>query len=290
MAATIHQLIPAVVPAYACPEGTKMHILNLGTLTVDEGWLLNGANGGSASNPNPVNKRRDLMLIAGLIYHPEMGLVLFECGSTEEIDTQWSSEATDLFPRTSYSKSNHLPEAIKAAGYDIKDVQAVIMGHLHLDHAGGLEHFRNTSVPIYVHEEEFKHACWAAGTNSDGGLYLAEYLKLDGTLNWQTFNDSQLDFCTGLTLYHCPGHTPGLCIMQINLARDGTFIWTTDQYHVRENFEDNWAHGWLLRDYRSWVDSGKFIRRLQRVFSATLIFGHDYAVAEELIGRKAYHE
>lgn len=46
------------------------------------------------------------------------------------------------------------------------------MGHLHLDHAGGLEHFRNTSVPIYVHEEEFKHACWAAGTNSDGGLYL----------------------------------------------------------------------------------------------------------------------
>jgi hypothetical protein len=48
--------------------------------------LLNGANGGSASNPNPVNKRRDLMLIAGLIYHPEMGLILFECGSTEDID------------------------------------------------------------------------------------------------------------------------------------------------------------------------------------------------------------
>lgn len=138
------------------------------------------------------------MLIAGLIYHPEMGLILFECGSTEDIDAvgtspltsslalfffsdfnwltknpqQWSSEATDLFPRTCYTQSHHLPEAIKAAGYDIKDVQAVIMGHLHLDHAGGLEHFRNTNVPIYVHEEEFKHACWAAGTNSDGGLYL----------------------------------------------------------------------------------------------------------------------
>ncbi|KAJ5753586.1 uncharacterized protein N7511_007739 [Penicillium nucicola] len=288
MASPMQQLIPVALPAYACPAGTRMHILNLGTLSVDEGWLLMGANAGSASNPNPVHKWRDLMMIAGLINHPEMGLILFECGSVEDIDAQWSSEATDLFPRTSYTDKNHLPEAIKSAGYDIKDVKAVIMGHLHLDHAGGLEHFRNTGVPIYVHEEEFKHACWAAGTNSDGGL--ADYLKLDGTISWQTFNDSQLDLCTGLTLHHCPGHTPGLCILQVNLAKDGTFIWTTDQYHIKENFEMNYAHGWLLRDYRSWLDSGKLIRRLQKLFSATLIFGHDLETAEELIKRKAYYE
>lgn len=36
----MHQLVPAIIPAYACPEGTKMHILNLGTLTVDEGWYV----------------------------------------------------------------------------------------------------------------------------------------------------------------------------------------------------------------------------------------------------------
>lgn len=40
MAAPVHQIIPAVIPAFACPEGTKMHILNLGTLTVDEGWYV----------------------------------------------------------------------------------------------------------------------------------------------------------------------------------------------------------------------------------------------------------
>ncbi|OJJ79108.1 uncharacterized protein ASPGLDRAFT_77819 [Aspergillus glaucus CBS 516.65] len=253
MALSMQRLVSAVIPAYGCPEGTKMHILNLGTLSVDEGWLLMGANGGSASNPNPVNKRRDLMLIAGLIYHPDMGLTLFECGSTEDVQKQWSSEATELFPRTCYNENHHLPQAISNAGYDIKDIKAVIMGHLHLDHAGGLEHFRDTGVPVYVHEEEFKHACWAAGTNSDGGLYLADYLALDGTINWQTFNDSQLDLCTGITLYHCPGHTPGLY-------------------------------------YRSWVDSGKFIRRLQKAFSAKLIFGHDTATAEELINNQKYYE
>ncbi|KAJ5683443.1 metallo-beta-lactamase superfamily protein [Penicillium macrosclerotiorum] len=320
MAAPMHQLVNSIIPAYACPAGTKMHILNLGTLTVDEGWyvfrcpqalerkgltirlgtllinvhaplrLLMGVNGGSASNPNPTNKRRDLMLIAGLIEHPEMGLILFECGSSEDAHTQWGAEAVDLFPRTTYDESHHLPKAIESAGYSIKDVKAVIMGHLHLDHAGGLEHFKNTQIPIYVHEEEFKNACWAAGTKSDAGLYLADYLHLDGGINWQTFNDSHLDLCTGITLYHCPGHTPGLCIMQVNLLRDGTFIWTTDQYHVRENFDSNWAHGWLLRDYRSWIDSGKLIRRLQKAFSATLIFGHDYATADALIKSGPYLE
>ena len=28
----------AGVPAFACPPGTKMHILDLGTLQADEGW------------------------------------------------------------------------------------------------------------------------------------------------------------------------------------------------------------------------------------------------------------
>ncbi|KAF3397142.1 N-acyl homoserine lactonase [Talaromyces pinophilus] len=286
MAFPMYQLAAASVPAFVCPPGTKMHILNLGTMNVDEGWLLVGANGSSSSNLNPTNKRRDLMLIAGLIDHPEMGLILFETGGAEDVYKQWGPEALDLFPVTRHSARNHLPEAIKGAGYDIKDVKAVIMGHLHMDHAGGLEHFRSTGVPIYVHEDEFKHACWAAATKADSGVYLADYLNLD-TLNWQTFTEKQLDFCTGITLYHCPGHTPGLCIMQVNLKEDGTFIWTTDQYHVREQYELNQAHGWLLRDHRAWIESGKFIKRLRKLFSARLIFGHDVETAESLMKEKS---
>jgi hypothetical protein len=49
--------------------------------------LIVGRNGGSASNPNPVNKRRDLMVIAGLVEHPEIGLVLFETGCTENVES-----------------------------------------------------------------------------------------------------------------------------------------------------------------------------------------------------------
>lgn len=78
--------------------------------------------------------------------------------------------------------------------------------------------------------------------------------------------------------------------MQVNLREDGTFIWTTDQYHIKENYELDQAHGWLLRDYRKWIDSGKFIRRLQKLFSARLIFGHDFETAENLLKEKAVFE
>lgn len=46
-----------------------------------------GANGGSNSNPNPVNKRRKLMLLAGLIEHPEEGLILYETGCADDVET-----------------------------------------------------------------------------------------------------------------------------------------------------------------------------------------------------------
>lgn len=85
---------------------------------------------------------------------------------------EWGTQATDMFPRTNYDFCHRLPEAIKSTGHDIKDVKAVIIGHLHMDHAGGLEHFFDTDVPIYVHEEEFKYACWAAATKREGGLFL----------------------------------------------------------------------------------------------------------------------
>jgi hypothetical protein len=78
--------------------------------------------------------------------------------------------------------------------------------------------------------------------------------------------------------------------MQVNLKDDGTFIWTTDQFHVKENYEQNQAQGWLLRDHKAWHESGKFIKRLQRLFSAKLIFGHDYETADSFMQAKTVYQ
>ena len=78
--------------------------------------------------------------------------------------------------------------------------------------------------------------------------------------------------------------------MQVNLEKDGTFIWTTDQYHVRESHNANQPQGWLARDHNAWVKSHAMIKRLERLFKAKLIFGHDKEVSDELIKAKKYYE
>jgi glyoxylase-like metal-dependent hydrolase (beta-lactamase superfamily II) len=202
---------------------------------------------------------------------------------------KWPAPISDIFPRTVYREEQKLPAAINATGNNIKDVKAVVMGHLHLDHAGGLEHFLGTDVPIYVHEEEFKHACWAVATGADFGIYLADYLNLE-KLKWTTFTDDHFYLCRGITLHFSPGHSPGLTVMQVNLNKDGTFIWTSDQFHVAENYELSHPQGWLARDHNAWIRSKGMITQLQRLFNARLIFGHDLNVAKKLIEAKKYYE
>ncbi|WEW60148.1 hypothetical protein PRK78_005633 [Emydomyces testavorans] len=310
------QVAKANLPAFNCPPGTKLHLLNLGSIECDEGWwvlwlewrhyvmlmfrfrLLRGGNASTLSNKNPDSKRRELIILSVLIEHPQAGLILFETGCGENIEVtlvdiltsthkKWGAPLTDIFPRTVYNEEHKLPAAIKATGNDIKDVKAVVFGHLHLDHAGGLEHFVGTDVPIYVHEEEFKHACWAIATGADLGVYMAHYMSLD-KLNWQTFNEAHVDLFQGITIHHSPGHTPGLCIMQVNLEKDGTFIFTSDQCHIAENYEMSHPHGWLARDHTAWFNSLQMIKRLQRMFSAEMVFGHDKEVADRLIRKKKY--
>lgn len=245
-------------------------------------------------------------MISVLIAHPEEGLILFETGAGKDYPEVWGPQLIDLFAREDYTEDMELDAAIKKTGNDIKDVKAVIIGHLHLDHAGGLEHFRNTGIPIYAHELELKNAFYSVATKTDlgkssersrlmrirdrmrcnelgfadvssnTGLYLPSYLQFD--INWQPFHGDGLAFAQGIYIHHCPGHTPGLCIVQLNLKNSKTWIFTSDQYIVQENYDSLGTQGWLTRDHATWSRSNQMVHFLQKMTAAKLVFGHDKEV------------
>lgn len=192
------------------PKGTKMFVLPLGYLAADAGWFLRGENTSTASNPNGPNgkpKRRDLVMYCVLIDHPTEGIILWETGCGKNYPEIWGMPIADIFARTRYTPEHELDKAMEKVGYSIKDVQHVILGHLHLDHAGGLTHWIGTQVPIWVHKLELESAFYSCATGADDAVYQKHYLSLD--LNWKTFDDRQLDLFTGLTLHWLPGHTQG---------------------------------------------------------------------------------
>jgi glyoxylase-like metal-dependent hydrolase (beta-lactamase superfamily II) len=143
-------------------------------------------------------------------------------------------QVADVFTRVRYEPHHELDAAIEATGHKLEDIKKIIIGHLHLDHAGGLDLFLDRKdVEIWVHDLELRSAFWSVATGADVGVYLKHYLKLD--LNWKTFDERTLDFCQGITLHHLPGHTDGLIGMQINLQDSGTFFFISDHCHVIEN-------------------------------------------------------
>jgi len=48
--------------------------------------LLRAGNSSTQSDKNPENKRRELVVLATLIEHPQAGLILFETGCAEELE------------------------------------------------------------------------------------------------------------------------------------------------------------------------------------------------------------
>jgi glyoxylase-like metal-dependent hydrolase (beta-lactamase superfamily II) len=257
----------------------KLHLLDLGGLEYDEGFPLAGASASTHSDPAPQSPRRRVAIIAALVEHPKVGPILFDTGAPTAYGELWPPIIQELFANTRYDEEHHLDVALQAAGYGIEDVRAIVMSHLHLDHAGGLESFRGRDVPIYVHADELKNAFYAVATGEDIGAYLPHYL--DMSFNWQPLHGEHIELFDGFNLHHLAGHTPGLLGLRLDLANAGTFVLTSDQFHLRDNYEGPQPLGWLLRDHAAWWRSYRFVKTLADRTGAKLVFGHDADVLAE---------
>ncbi|KAF2723821.1 Metallo-hydrolase/oxidoreductase [Polychaeton citri CBS 116435] len=270
-----------------CPTGTKMWVLEVGWLECDEGFVVRGGNTSlkSTEGESFQNKRRQMPMYCILIEHPHEGCILWETGSGRDYPTVWGPQVSDVFSRVRYEPRHELDAAIEATGHKLEDIKKIIIGHLHLDHAGGLDLFLDRKdVEIWVHDLELRSAFWSVATGADVGVYLKHYLRLD--LNWKTFDERTLDFCQGITLHHLPGHTDGLVGMQINLHNSGTFLFISDHCHVIENWRDGIPQGWLARDHPAWFRSTQRLKQIERQTRGRVIPGHDEETFMQIKGEK----
>lgn len=258
----------------------KLHLLNLGTIEYDLGFPMAGAGVSTISQPNPPSARRKVAIIGALIEHPRIGPILFDTGAAPNASELWPAPVLELFAITHYGDENRLDTILGAAGYGLTDVKAIVLSHLHLDHGGGLEFFRGTDVPVYVQGTELRNAFYAIATKEDFGAYIPHYI--DFSFNWKAVDGEHVELFDGFHLHLLPGHTPGLMGLRLDLANAGTFFLTSDQFHLRDNYEQATPLGWLLRDHAAWWNSYRFTKALAARTDAQLVFGHDAEVLAAL--------
>ncbi len=116
-------------------DGVHLHVFNTGMNRMS--WLLVG--NARPWRPNP----------AFIITHPSKGLVVFDTGLSLEVARQ--GEAAYPFPMRFLMQSigdpnRTLDAQMIESGLDPKDVELVILSHLHDDHTGRIAVFPNASV------------------------------------------------------------------------------------------------------------------------------------------------
>jgi len=261
----------------------KLRLMDFGSLSADDGWVIEAAGVSTYSNLTPGTLRRDFNMIGAMLEHPKHGLILYEIGPAPNWAALWPDPVKEVFGICRYNDENRLDNILKKAGYSVNDVKAIIIGHMHLDHAGGLEFFRGLNVPVYAHEEEIKYAFYAVATKQDFGAYLPHYL--DASFNWKPVHGQVFELFEGITLYHTPGHTPGMLAMKADLGNGESFLFTSDTMFFKENYYDERPPGWLIRDMGGWWRSLALLKNLEARYNCHVVLGHDGNVFKEHAGK-----
>ena len=269
-------------------EGNNMrlHLLDYGALTADLGWVIEASGVSTCSQSKPDSKTREFQMIGALIEHPKHGVILYELGPAPNYKELWPDPVKEVFYISRYSDENRLDSQIKNLGYDISDITAAIIGHMHLDHAGGLEYFRNTEIPIYVHEKELKYAFYAIATKQDFGAYIPHYI--DSHFNWKPIHEQEIELFDNIRLFLTPGHTPGTLSMLVSMQHNN-FLFTSDTMFFKENYYDEKPPGWLVRDMGGWWKSLAKLKSIAGNNNAHVILGHDAEIFNEYYS-KGYFE
>ncbi|KAI0887440.1 Metallo-hydrolase/oxidoreductase [Annulohypoxylon maeteangense] len=102
----------------------------------------------------------DLPIGVFLITHPN-GPILFDTGESPCCNDPGFHpfySPIKLFSRTRVAKEDGIVSQLRAQGVEPKDLQAIVLSHLHGDHAGGLEDLAKAApeVPVYVSAAHWK--------------------------------------------------------------------------------------------------------------------------------------
>lgn len=247
----------------------RVHVLDCGAMGTDIEQLIGAPEyRGSRHNHNPAATWASCSAHCVLIEHPD-GLLLWDTAPPRDWETRWAGTGLDeVIPYDQVEPGHYLDEQLHGLGYEIGDVDQVVLSHLHMDHAGNVKLFNDGHTKIVCHADE------VTGASAFEGYFSGGHIKSDYEgLPIETVK-GDTEIVEGVTLLEAPGHTWGTMALEVDLPNDGTMIFTSDAIYLQRTLSQrHW--GTVVWDNRQWLASlDRLVARRDRK-NATLIFGHD---------------
>jgi glyoxylase-like metal-dependent hydrolase (beta-lactamase superfamily II) len=191
--------------------------------------------------------RRDFVMTAVLVRHPR-GDVLIDTGLGKNIDAQVTTMPRLFQWVAAYHRQRSAAEQMQAAGYDRRQLHAVLLTHAHWDHVSGLDELGETPVWVTAPEHRFiaNGGALSAVARSLRDVRYQEYDFSGGEyLGFPRSRDLYGD--GSIVIVPAPGHTPGSVIVFLNLPDGRRYALVGDLCWQREGILHREERPWLLR-------------------------------------------
>jgi len=197
-----------------------------------------------------------------LVEHDD-GLFLFDTG----IDLDHMNRVLP-FELPEQTDEQTIPAQLERCGFGLSDVTAVVNSHLHIDHVGGNQLFKETGVRHVIHEKEVAQARDHAPFEFFG--YSDKSWDYEGA-NIETFT-GDLELAPGIRLLETPGHTIGHC--SVLLEGERPLLFAMDVAYTAGALERGIQPGFHY-DPLAGVRAIARVKEVAEQTGAEILFSHD---------------
>lgn len=137
------------------------------------------------------------------------------------------------------SLERHPGDAYRLLGVEPRDVETLIVTHLHFDHAGCLGIFENATFHLQDRE-----MAYATGRHMASPVLQKPY-EIEDVIDMVrrvyagrvAFHDGDAELFPGLSVHHIGGHSDGVMSVRLNTAK-GWLVLASDAAHFYANMEE----------------------------------------------------
>ncbi|HEY4007710.1 MAG TPA: N-acyl homoserine lactonase family protein [Pseudonocardia sp.] len=249
----------------------KVSVIPCGAMTADLTWLLlkpgrSITDRHHKQGPAPwVDVPTHCVLV-----ETDEGTLLWDTSCPRDWEQRWEPTGLqDFFPYDKVADDEYLDSRLNQLGVGLDEIDYVVLSHLHFDHAGNVQMFRDTSAKLVCNQKEKDFAFGFEG------LFTGAHLKADYEgCEFQTVS-GDAEFLPGVTLIETPGHTVGCMSMQVDLPDTGTMIFTSDAVYMGESYGPPATPAAIVNNLEQFYSSVEKLRGIQEKTNGQMIFGHD---------------
>ncbi len=273
-------------------KGLKFTILSHGYIENDMAWNVAMACPATKSNRNPKPQWIQAPSYSVLIFHPEAGYILYDSGPCpgDEKNRRPSSMA-DIFPLY-IKREEFLDGQLQKVDLSVEDISLVVLSHMHWDHSGGMEFFKNKSrvQKVIAPREDFSFGLTETAAPyrvSEECAYFRKNYEFDN-LDYKLISRDQ-NLYEGIDMILLPGHTPAVLGLVLHLESK-TYIFPSDAINNHLNYGPNAKPPGIIYDTLGFKDTVQKVMEIEKRYNAQIIFPHDMEQFEGLLKAPCWYE